>query len=236
MGGKNHGVMCKDSVENFGIVPLTMGEYRAELYWMHTEILEYKTQFDHAYHSLSSRRQKKVDAFLYAKDKKLSLGAGLMLRKGLAARGIQEREAVFAYGENGKPYLPEYPEVHFNLSHSGQIAAAVFADCEVGCDVELVERADMDLARRFFSKKEYQYLTGFMDERQRNQAFYRLWTLKESFVKAIGAGLMLPLDAFEILVKEDGQIAVCQSVDTASYRFLEYCILEYQISVCLRTV
>ena len=164
------------------------------------------------------------------------LGAGLMLRKGLAARGIQEREAVFAYGENGKPYLPEYPEVHFNLSHSGQIAAAVFADCEVGCDVELVERADMDLARRFFSKKEYQYLTGFMDERQRNQAFYRLWTLKESFVKAIGAGLMLPLDAFEILVKEDGQIAVCQSVDTASYRFLEYCILEYQISVCLRTV
>lgn len=113
---------------------LAVGGSTVELYWMDTGVLEDAAHFACAYRSLSRGRQRKVDAFLFMKDKKLSLGAGLLLRQGLAAHGIDEQEAVIAYGENGKPYLPYYPDIHFNLSHSGGMAVAVFADTAVGCE------------------------------------------------------------------------------------------------------
>lgn len=217
-----------------GMVPLAVGDSAVELYWMDTGQLEDETLYARAYWSLSRVRREKVDSFLYRKDKKLSLGAGLLLRQGLAARGIDEREAVLAYGVHGKPCLAEYPDIHFNLSHSGGMAIAVFADAAVGCDIELVERADMALAEKFFSKKEYQYLAGFSDERQQDEAFYRLWTLKESFVKAAGVGLALPLSAFEIEISANESAAVCQNVDTAAYAFGEYRFGRYCAAVCLR--
>lgn len=219
---------------------LAVGGSTVELYWMDTGVLEDAAHFACAYRSLSRGRQRKVDAFLFMKDKKLSLGAGLLLRQGLAAHGIDEQEAVIAYGENGKPYLPYYPDIHFNLSHSGGMAVAVFADTAVGCDVERIEAADLPLARQFFSEGEYRYLAGFPAGQQRDAAFYRLWTLKESFVKTIGAGLALPLDAFEIVIMagESGgkheQIEVRQNVDPAArYLFGEYCFGGYSVSVCL---
>lgn len=234
--------MREDKEFSGEMIPLEIGGSTVELYWMDTGVLEDAAQFAYAYQSLSSRRQKKVDAFLFMKDKKLSLGAGLLLRQGLAAHGINEQEAVFAYGENGKPYLPEYSDVHFNLSHSGEMAVAVFSDTAVGCDIERIGAADLPLAAKFFSEREYQYLARFPKGHQRDAAFYRLWTLKESFVKTTGAGLALPLDAFEIVIAAgecDGrneQIEVRQNVDPAArYLFAEPYFRGYCVSVCLRT-
>lgn len=223
-----------------GMVWLAVGGSAVELYWMDTGQLEDETQFVRAYQSLSHDRQKKTDSFLYRKDKKLSLGAGLLLRQGLAARGIDERETVLGYGVHGKPCLPDYPDVHFNLSHSNEMAIAVFADSAVGCDIEMVEHADMELAEKYFSKGEYQYLAGFVDKWQQDEAFYRVWTLKESFVKAIGAGLTLPLNAFEIVILADEnsgksrRVSVSQNVDMAEYAFAECCFGRYVAAVCLR--
>ena len=223
------------------MIPLEIGGSTVELYWMNTGVLEDAVQFAYAYQSLSSRRQKKVDAFLCMKDKKLSLGAGLLLRQGLAAHGINEQEAVFAYGENGKPYLPDHPDVHFNLSHSGEMAVAVFADTAVGCDIERIGAADLPLAAKFFPEREYRYLAGFPEGQQQAVAFYRLWTLKESFVEAVGTGLSLPLDAFEIAIATGGhdggkeQIEVRHHVAPAArYLFAEHFFSEYCVSVCLR--
>lgn len=232
---------CGESTD-IKMVPLEIGGCTVELYWMDTGVLEDEACFSCAYQALSRGRQKKVDAFLFRKDKRLSLGAGLLLRQGLAAHGINEREAVFAYGENGKPYLPDYPDVQFNLSHSGGMAVAVFADTAVGCDIEQIGTADLPLAAKFFPEGEYRYLARFPEGYQRDAAFYRLWTLKESFVKTTGAGLALPLDAFEIVIAAGGcdgrneQIEVRQNVDPAArYLFAEPYFRGYCVSVCLRT-
>lgn len=213
---------------------VTIEEYAAKLYIMDTSELEDEAVFNMNYKRLSKARRDKIDSYYFEKDKRLSLGAGMLLDTGLSGYGLREAEVVIAYGSNGKPYLPMEPYIHFNISHSGKMAVAVFADVETGCDVELVQKADLAVAERFFCTREYGYIVQQDKEKQQEEAFYRLWTLKESFIKAIGLGLSLPLDKFEVNIWEGKEVAVCQYVDNAVYNFKEYNTNGYHIAVCFR--
>ena len=213
-----------------------------------------------AFLHIDEERRRKAHGIRPGKARAASVGAGLLLQAAVRDGDreacsqwrrysvnelmdfLQEKpplELAYVYGREGKPYFRDLP-FYFNLSHSGGMAVAVFADTAVGCDVERIEAADLPLARQFFSEGEYRYLAGLPAGQQRDAAFYRLWTLKESFVKTIGAGLALPLDAFEIVIMagESGgkheQIEVRQNVDPAArYLFGEYCFGGYSVSVCL---
>ncbi len=208
-------------------------EPEARIYWMDVGVLADAVCFDGHYRMMSPERRKKVDACLFPKDKRLSLGAGILFDRGLIDYGLRGREILVAYGENGKPYLPEHPHIHYNLSHSGGMAMAVFADAEAGCDVERIRQADMELAEHFFTPQEYAYIAGQRQE-MRDWAFYRLWTLKESFVKAVGAGLAMALDSFCITILPDGSIGNCPGPDGTEYEFWEYGGGGYWAAVCLK--
>jgi 4'-phosphopantetheinyl transferase len=98
----------------------------------------------------------------------------------------------FAAGEHGKPYLPAVPELHFNLSHSHQMAlVAVSREVEVGVDVEWFRPlpACLSIAERFFPPAE---LAALMDvpPADREREFFRLWTRIEAKLKARGIGLL----------------------------------------------
>ncbi len=183
-------------------------ETGAVLYWLDTRELENEVYFSEYYKMMSHERRRKVDSCLFVKDKRLSLGAGILMDKGLSAYDLCERETAVSYRENGKPYLPGYPHIHFNLSHSGSRVLAAFAGVETGCDIEQVQQADLALAQRFFTRKEYDFIAGQQGSEQQNEAFFRLWTLKESLLKAVGTGLSLSLDAFGITISPQGKIAV----------------------------
>ena len=108
---------------------------------------------------------------------------------------------AFAYAEQGKPRLasPESP-LAFNLAHSGCFAVYAFATgCDVGVDIERI-RAMSDqegIVRRFFSAEEgAEWLA--LDEAQRAPAFFRCWTRKEAYIKAVGDGLAMPLGGFRV--------------------------------------
>lgn len=214
------------------------GENGAVLYWMDTGELEDEICFSEYYKRLSRERRRKVDSYLFKKDKRLSLGAGILMDKGLSVWGLREREETVSYGKNGKPYLPCHPYIHFNLSHSGSRVMGVFAGEETGCDVEQMQEADLALGERFFTRKEYAFIAGQQGKEGQKEAFFRLWTLKESFLKAVGTGLSLPLDAFEITLSPKGKIAVCQKTDEAcrlcpgEFEFREYRMGEYCMAVC----
>ena len=204
-----------------------------KVYFMDTKILEDDGRFFKYYGMLSETRQNKTDAYLFRKDKNLSLGAGMLLDQGLSEYGLKENSVLIQYRENGKPWLPQHPQIHFNLSHSEDMALAAFAETEVGCDIERVQQADLALAEKFFCPGEYKYAaekTG----KARDMAFYRLWTLKESFAKATGLGLQLPLNEFEVSFCPNGEPAVRQNADTAEYEFREYRFGEYLAAVCLK--
>lgn len=209
-------------------------EYGASLYWMDTRGLEDKACFAEYYQVMSQQRRRKIDSYLLMQDKRLSLGAGMLMDYGLSFYGLHEQDETVAFGQNGKPFLPGHPRIHFNLSHSKDLAIAVFAGVEAGCDIEKVQEADLALAEKFFTPGEYKYIAGQPGREQRREAFYRLWTLKESFVKAVGEGMMIPLHLYEVSILPDGDIQIMQDVDQASYGFREFKIAEYCAAVCFR--
>jgi 4'-phosphopantetheinyl transferase len=110
----------------------------------------------------------------------------------------------FRTGPRGKPYLSERKDLFFNLSHSGQMALVALAHAEVGVDLEKLRHLESlrDIAQRHFSPSEYEGLSALSGDEQL-RAFYRVWTSKEAFIKALGAGLSLRLDVFDVAVAGD---------------------------------
>jgi 4'-phosphopantetheinyl transferase len=111
---------------------------------------------------------------------------------------------VFRYGEHGKPAL-ELPPVgrslHFSLSHSGsQGLLAAGWGRRLGIDLE-ARRAETEveaLAGRFFSPGEVTALAALGEPGERRAAFFRAWTRKEAYIKALGTGVFQGLDSFDV--------------------------------------
>lgn len=157
--------------------------------------------------ALSPAELQRYHRFVLAGDRRRYAAAHAAVRHLLAAIcGRRASSLEFAIGPKGKPALP--PSAHderFNLSHSGDLALVALARCrEVGIDVEQHRRIDDhdSLAAVSFSPLERAALRRFAHEPARLEAFYRGWTRKESFVKAIGQGLSCPLDAFDVSLDE----------------------------------
>jgi 4'-phosphopantetheinyl transferase len=130
--------------------------------------------------------------------------------------GIDPAETAFVYGPIGKPALADRTHktpIHFNLSHSGDVALYAFsAGREVGVDVECHRSlAKVEgIANRFFSPRECAMLWALPDD-QRLEAFFRFWTVKEAYLKARGKGLSVPLSQVEVSFPPDGSPVIRDS-------------------------
>lgn len=147
--------------------------------------------------SLSPRRLEKAAAFRRERDRLLSLGAGAALDCALGSAGLGEKDVLLAEGPHGKPFLPERPELFFSLSHGGRFAVCALSDREVGVDVEEIAETREALLRKVCTAEELASLPAG-DAEERQNAFFRLWTGKESFLKLLGTGLTLPPREVEV--------------------------------------
>ncbi|GAB4402388.1 MAG: hypothetical protein OHK0039_00330 [Bacteroidia bacterium] len=121
----------------------------------------------------------------------------VLLRHVLAQYGGLDPAAIrFAYSPNGKPLLPGSP-VQFNLSHAyGSYACIVARDRAVGIDVEWRQRETRPISlEHVFAPPERDRLDALGSE-ARKQLFFRLWTLKEAFWKALDPLSPLPFNRF----------------------------------------
>lgn len=158
---------------------------------------------------LSPDEQKRAARFLHAVDRHRFVVARALLRQILGSYlGADPRLLTFTYSEKEKPALggdAAQSAISFNVSHSGNLALLAFTRSrDVGVDVEQV-RTDIDtkaIAARFFSTAEQESLAA-LPEGQRKPAFFLCWTRKESFIKATGAGLSLPLRQFDVSLEPD---------------------------------
>ncbi len=131
---------------------------------------------------------------------------------------IDYTEEMTEKNDYGKPYLADYPEIYFNLSHSEGITACMVESCQCGIDCEKVREYRPNVMKRAFSAKEREMIEN-ASENERDLLFFTLWTLKEAYIKAIGKGLSFPLNEAEFLI-EDGNIIS----NIKDYEFRRYII------------
>lgn len=195
-----------------------------------TKELEDEWLYRRLYSFASCQRREKADQMRFMKDKCLSLGAGVLLETALREAGV--RDIHYSEEANGKPCLSSRQDIRFNISHSGTKVLCALSDHDIGCDVERIRDKGPEVAKRFFFHEEYEALLACSDPEERRVLFFRFWTLKESFMKATGLGLSLPLDAFCILHGTAG-ITVRQHVDERQYFFQEFDLQDgYRYALC----
>ncbi len=163
---------------------------------------------------LPEYRREKLERYVNKGSKLQSLGAGLLLRCFFGDK-VPERNS------QGKLYFDDGP--FFNLSHSGRYAVLAVSDSPVGCDIEQMREIEFFKAGRIvFCDAEMDYLRGSSDT---CDAFFRLWTRKEAFIKCIGEGFGFPPKSVDL----SGDSA---SYDDTSYFFNEYMLGDYKIMLC----
>lgn len=158
--------------------------------------------FDLFYARVPAARRAKVDRLRAPEAKRLSLGAGALLVRALSSAGLDGSSVLLSEGPQGKPFLPDFPDLQFNLSHAGTRVLCVLSSLPCGGDVERLGRGSPALARRFFAPDENAVLEAERSAggEEAFQAFFtRIWTRKESFLKATGEGLFRPLSRFSVL-------------------------------------
>jgi len=169
--------------------------------------------------TLDSEEQARANRFHFEKHRRHFIVARGFLRFLLARYLDTKPEDVrFSYGPYGKPKLEvEHgpSRLRFNASHSHELAVFGFAyDHELGIDIEYVNQnfASEDIARCFFSRSEVETLSALPDV-QKIDAFFRCWTRKEAYIKAIGSGLSHPLDQFDVTLAPGDPAALLRVSD-----------------------
>jgi 4'-phosphopantetheinyl transferase len=143
---------------------------------------------------------------------------------------LSPKEMVREVNRYGKPRFTKYPHYHYNISHSGEWVVAAFDNCPLGIDIEKIKRIDLEIAERFFASSEINAIRSKKELNEKTKLFYQLWTLKESYVKAVGEGLSIPLNSFSIDISNGNSINLQQS---KLWRFMQYDFdSDYALAVC----
>ncbi len=144
---------------------------------------------------------------------------------------LNNDKIIFCKNQFGKPFLKGYEDFYFNISHSGEWIICATDSKSIGIDIEKIRLINyVEVAKNYFTNRECRFIfEASSSERIRN--FYRIWTLKESYVKAEGGGLSIPLNSFSIDINK-------RRVNKASSCYCKYFLKEveidcyYKMSVC----
>ena len=161
--------------------------------------------YEHVFENVLTAEEKgKNKRYRHIRDQRLHLMARWMCRTILSnyEPDVLPTEWEFQPNIHGKPEIigpgTVQKPLHFNISHTeGVVVMAISKSGRVGVDVERFDRK-MDLlglSKRYFAEIEAEALEK-CPETMQNELFYRIWTLKEAYVKAIGKGLAHALDSF----------------------------------------
>lgn len=176
----------------------------------------------------------RIERFISKEDKIRTL-IGEILARTIASEevGIRNKHIIFDKNQYGKPYLKNYSKFNFNISHSGDFVVCAIDDKSVGIDIEQVKHIGYEgIAESFFSTSEIEGIYQ-KDLYRRLREFYRIWTLKESYIKCCGQGLSIPLKSFSISIDTSDKIRAVIDNKYSEHTFNIFDIeLDYKIAVC----
>ena len=199
----------------------------------------------HAKSLLNDAEKRRSAAFHVEKHRAVYTLTHAMLRVVLSEYApVRPEEWQFLAGPWGKPEITapvlDTP-LWFNLSHTDGFAVCVVGRIsQLGVDVENMNRKTShdEIAQRYFAAAEYDYLRKLPPHLQR-EAFFRIWTLKEAYIKAEGKGLSIPLASFSLRFSADNptQVTFESSSESNPGHWSFYAFqpgLDYRISLAAR--
>ncbi|MFZ2959769.1 MAG: 4'-phosphopantetheinyl transferase superfamily protein [Candidatus Ozemobacteraceae bacterium] len=159
--------------------------------------------------------------------------AGLLLRQAIMDTwGAEPLHFDFNFNSCGKPALTGRSDFHFNLSHAGSWVVCAIAEHPVGVDVEKMEAVDFaSLAQLVFSVDEHKRLHSKSGPEQMDY-FFDVWTMKESYCKAVGQGLSIALEKLIITTDDQGRVLIAPH-GKEPWRLQRYNVEDgYKLTVC----
>ena len=172
----------------------------------HTELLD----VEDALSKVSQQRREQALKFAHESGRRLSLAVYLLLMEGLQKEyGITE-PSVFDYLEGGKPVIKNHPEIHFNFSHSGNIALCAIDNQPVGADIEMPRKITPSLILYTMNEEERTIIESASDQ---IMTFLSFWTKKEAVLKLTGEGIRSNLKT----VLENNELYQIETIKTDKY-------------------
>lgn len=168
-----------------------------------------------AYEKLMTRDEyERYERYRFLKDRRLYLITRALVRTTLSRYiDIDPRHWRFSKNQYGRPEIVAsggMPRIRFNISHTnGLVICGVVLEQDIGVDVENVERSGvaMEIPQKFFSCWEVEDLYSLPTSKMQDR-FFHYWTLKESYIKARGMGLYIPLQQFAFHLSEDKPLSI----------------------------
>jgi 4'-phosphopantetheinyl transferase len=224
------------------IIPLTPAEIHLWLAY-YDEISEERLHV--AYRELLNTGEKRQEPrFYFAKDRRRFLVTRALVRTVLSRYiAIHPRQWTFLANAYGRPDISNTQardaRVSFNISHTHSlIVLGVTRHRALGVDVEkfCTRKAAIDVAGHFFSPQEVTALDAVPSPQQQYR-FFEYWTFKESYIKARGMGLSLPLDKFSFHFRDDRSVKIAIEPELADnparWQFWQFRPRpEYLVAVC----
>ena len=222
-------------------IPLTAGEIHL---WLadYDEISD--EQLHAAYRELLNEAEKAQEPrFYFARDRRRYLVTRALVRTVLSryVSGVDPRDWVFSTNAYGRPEIvnAQAGDLSFNISHTHSlIVLAVSRGRALGVDVEnfRARQVSLDIADRYFAPQEVTALGAVPADEQQDR-FFEYWTFKESYIKARGMGLSLPLDKFSFQYPDDRAVEISIDAeladDAARWQFWQFRPRpEYMVAIC----
>lgn len=185
--------------------------------------------------NVSIEKQNRINRFFHIDDVYRTLLGDLLVRFILCKRySLVKKGLTFDKNLYGKPFVSQYPHFHYNISHSGEWVVCAVHEKEIGVDIEKVLPFDLKIAKGLFTEEEYKNLLNEKEERV--SSFYDIWTLKESYIKAVGKGMSIPLDSFSVKKLNANTITLTDienNTQITNFNCKQYYINDdYKLSVC----
>lgn len=149
---------------------------------VHSELLD----IEDALAKVSSQRREQALKFAHESGRRLSLAVYMLLMEGLQKEYGITGPPVFEYLEGGKPVIKDHPEIHFNFSHSGNVAFCAIDNQPVGADIETPRKITPSLISYTMNEEERAIIESASDQML---TFLSFWTKKESVLKLTGEGI-----------------------------------------------
>lgn len=192
-------------------------------------------EFDERYYLqlspfVDSEKMNQISKFLRKEDRYRSLAGQILVRYIIINNlRIENNHIIFKKNQFGKPYLDNYKDFKFNISHGGHWAVCGADYSEIGIDVQEVIKNPDSIASKCLTEREFLEYNK-LSPNKRIEMFHTAWTMKESYIKYKGKGLSIPMNKFEI---DKNLMQVHFSCYSEPCYFKEYLIeREYKLFVC----